>query len=93
MPVRSRKDLATTLKQGKIEPVYLLYGPETKLRDDAARAIADEALREHSADDGEKGKQAGEPGQKLGPIRAHFSVPFRTSTQPRSLNTAQIAME
>src|SRR5437899_1491681 len=46
MPVRSRKDLATTLKQGKIEPVYLLYGPETKLRDDAARAIADEALRE-----------------------------------------------
>ena len=46
MPVRSRKDLATALKQGKIEPVYLLYGPETQLRDDAARAIADEALRE-----------------------------------------------
>ena len=46
MPVRSRKDLATTLKQGKIEPVYLLYGPETQLRDDAARAVSDEALRE-----------------------------------------------
>src|SRR5947209_8497606 len=46
MPVRSRKDLATALKQGKIEPLYLLYGPETKLRDDAARAISDEALRE-----------------------------------------------
>ena len=46
MPVRSRKDLATALKQGKIESLYLLYGPETQLRDDAARAITDEALRE-----------------------------------------------
>jgi len=46
MPVRSRKDLATALKQGKIDPLYLLYGPETQLRDDAARAITDEALRE-----------------------------------------------
>ena len=46
MPLRSRKDLATVLKQGKIEPVYLLFGPETQLRDEAARAITDEALRE-----------------------------------------------
>lgn len=46
MPVRPRKDLAQSLKQGKIEPVYLLFGPETQLRDEAARAIADEALRE-----------------------------------------------
>lgn len=46
MPVRSRKDLLQSLKQGKIEPVYFLLGPESYLRDQAARAIADEALRE-----------------------------------------------
>lgn len=46
MPVRSPKDLDQALKQGKIEPVYLLYGPETYLRDQAAHAIADEALRD-----------------------------------------------
>jgi len=46
MPVRSPKDLSSALKQGKIEPVYFLYGPETFLRDQAAREIADEALRE-----------------------------------------------
>ncbi|MEK6333495.1 MAG: DNA polymerase III subunit delta [Acidobacteriota bacterium] len=46
MPVRSPKDLNSALKQGKIEPVYFLYGPETYLRDQAAREIADEALRE-----------------------------------------------
>ena len=46
MPVRTSKDLDQALKQGKIEPVYFLYGPETYLRDQAARAIADEALRD-----------------------------------------------
>jgi DNA polymerase-3 subunit delta len=46
MPVRTRKELLQSLKQGKIEPVYFLYGPESYLRDQAARAIADEALRE-----------------------------------------------
>ncbi len=46
MPVRSPKDLGQALKLGKVEPVYLLYGPETYLRDQAARAITDEALRE-----------------------------------------------
>lgn len=46
MPVRTKKDLDQALKQGKIEPVYFLYGPETYLRDQAARAIADEALRD-----------------------------------------------
>ena len=46
MPVRSPKDLAQALKQGRIEPLYLLFGPETYLRDRAARAIADEALRD-----------------------------------------------
>lgn len=45
MPVRSPKDLNQALKQGKIEPVYFLYGPETYLRDQAAREIAEEALR------------------------------------------------
>jgi DNA polymerase-3 subunit delta len=46
MPVRSRKELLHSLKQGKIEPVYFLLGPESYLRDQAAHAIADEALRE-----------------------------------------------
>ena len=46
MPVRTRKDLAQSLKQGKIEPAYFLFGPEGYLREEAARAIADEALRE-----------------------------------------------
>lgn len=46
MSVRSPKDLDQALKQGKIEPVYFLYGPETYLRDHAARAITDEALRD-----------------------------------------------
>jgi DNA polymerase III subunit delta len=46
MSVRSRKELLQSLKQGKIEPVYFLLGAESYLRDQAARAIADEALRE-----------------------------------------------
>ena len=45
MPVRAPKDLTHSLKQGKIEPVYFLFGPESFLRDEAARAIAEEALR------------------------------------------------
>lgn len=45
MPVRNRKDLDQTLKQGKIEQIYFLFGPEGYLRDQAAQAIADEALR------------------------------------------------
>jgi DNA polymerase-3 subunit delta len=45
MPVRTPKDLTQSLKQGKIEPVYFLFGSESFLRDEAARAIADEALR------------------------------------------------
>jgi DNA polymerase III subunit delta len=45
MPVRTPKDLTQSLKQGKIEPVYFLFGPETYLRDEAARAITEEALR------------------------------------------------
>src|SRR5687768_14474973 len=46
MSVRSRKDLERELKQGKLSPVYLLFGPEGYLRDEAARAITDEALRD-----------------------------------------------
>ncbi|HMG72411.1 MAG TPA: DNA polymerase III subunit delta [Pyrinomonadaceae bacterium] len=45
MPVRTPKELTQSLKQGKIEPVYFLFGPESFLRDEAARAIAEEALR------------------------------------------------
>src|SRR5437870_5307176 len=45
MPVRTPKDLTQSLKQGKIAPVYFLFGSEAFLRDEAARAIADEALR------------------------------------------------
>jgi DNA polymerase-3 subunit delta len=45
MPVRAPKDLAQSLKQGKIEPVYFLFGSEAYLRDEAARAIADAALQ------------------------------------------------
>src|SRR5260221_328728 len=46
MPVRAPKDLTQSLKQGKIAPVYFLFGPEAFLRDQAARTIADEALRD-----------------------------------------------
>jgi len=45
MPVRSPKDLAQSLKNGTVQLVYFLCGPEAYMRDRAARAIADEALR------------------------------------------------
>ena len=45
MPVRAPKDLTQALKQGKIEPVYFLFGSEAYLRDEAARAIAEAALQ------------------------------------------------
>src|SRR4030095_3311474 len=35
-----------SLKQGEINPLYLLFGPETLLRDIAARAITDAALKD-----------------------------------------------
>lgn len=46
MPVKTRKDLIQALKQGTVEPIYFLFGPEAYLRDQAARAITDEALRD-----------------------------------------------
>ena len=45
MPVRNRKDLDQALKQGTIEPIYFLFGPESYLRDQAGSMIADAALR------------------------------------------------
>jgi DNA polymerase-3 subunit delta len=42
----TRPQLEGALKQGSIQPLYLLIGCETFLRDEAARAIAGEALRE-----------------------------------------------
>ena len=41
---RTRKDLEQSLKKGEIESVYLLYGSETYLRDQAVSAIAEAAL-------------------------------------------------
>ncbi len=45
MPVRTSRDLTQSLKKAQIEPVYFLFGPETYLRDEAARLIAAEAMR------------------------------------------------
>lgn len=39
-----REDLRNQLKRGEILPVYILYGPETHLRDVAVRFIADRAF-------------------------------------------------
>src|SRR5712672_3394073 len=44
MTVRAPKDLTQSLKQGKIEPVYFLFGSEAYRRDEAAKAIAEIAL-------------------------------------------------
>jgi DNA polymerase-3 subunit delta len=40
----TREALWTQLKLGEIAPVYLLFGPETRLRDTAAATIADHAF-------------------------------------------------
>lgn len=45
MSTLSRQDLHRALKQGKVEPLYLLFGAEDYLRDNAARAITETALR------------------------------------------------
>lgn len=44
MPSLTKEQLWNDLKSGNIAPVYLLFGPETYLRDSAARAIADRAF-------------------------------------------------
>jgi DNA polymerase III subunit delta len=46
MAVLTREDLRNQLKRGEIAPVYVLFGPETHLRDLAAKTIADRAFAE-----------------------------------------------
>src|SRR5918998_1902033 len=41
----TREELKRFLKAGRIDPLYLFYGPEGYLRDAAARAVADAALK------------------------------------------------
>ena len=44
MSTLTRQQLAGSLKQGQISPLYLMLGEETFLRGEAVRAIADRAL-------------------------------------------------
>jgi DNA polymerase-3 subunit delta len=46
MAKQSRDDLRTSLKKGELAEVYLLHGPEGFLRDSAARAITEVALKD-----------------------------------------------
>ncbi len=46
MPTLTREELWRELKAGKVGPLYLLFGPEDYLRDAAARALADAALKD-----------------------------------------------
>jgi len=48
MSTLTKQDLHRALKQGDIEPLYLLFGAETYLRDLAARAITDASLKNAS---------------------------------------------
>lgn len=41
----TRRDLQRALKEGKIEPLYLLFGPEDYLRSRAAQAITEACLK------------------------------------------------
>src|ERR1044071_6846367 len=43
MPI-TREQLWSGLRRGRLEPVYVLFGPETQLRDTAAVTIADHAF-------------------------------------------------
>jgi DNA polymerase III subunit delta len=45
MSTITREELWRELKAGKVGPLYLLFGPEDYLRDVAARAVADAALK------------------------------------------------
>ena len=45
MSTLTREELWRELKAGKVGPLYLLFGPEDYLRDAAARAVADAALK------------------------------------------------
>jgi len=41
----TREELRRFLKAGRVDPLYLFYGPEDYLRDAAAKAVADAALK------------------------------------------------
>ena len=45
MPAVTKEELWRNLKGGKVDPLYLLFGPEDYLRDAAARAVTDAALK------------------------------------------------
>jgi DNA polymerase-3 subunit delta len=45
MPTLTKEELWRNLKGGKVAPLYLLFGPEDYLRDAAARAVTDAALK------------------------------------------------
>lgn len=42
----TREELWRSLKGGRVEPLYLFFGPESYLRDAAAKAVADAALKD-----------------------------------------------
>lgn len=46
MSTLTREDLRKALKQGRIEPLYLLFGAESYLRELAARAISEAVLKD-----------------------------------------------
>ncbi len=50
MPRRSYDDLLRALGRGELAPVYYLYGTEDVLKEEAARAIVDQALEPHERD-------------------------------------------
>ena len=45
MSTITREELWRRLKGGRVDPLYLLFGPENYLRDAAVRAVADAALK------------------------------------------------
>lgn len=46
MSVLTRQELQRALKEGKLSPLYLLFGPEDYLRNRAARAITEACLKD-----------------------------------------------
>ena len=46
MSTLTRDELKRQLKQGKLAPLYLFYGPEEYLREQAARAVTEAALKD-----------------------------------------------
>lgn len=48
MSTSTRENLRKAVKEGRIDPLYLLFGAETYLRDLAARAISEAVLRDAS---------------------------------------------